>query len=384
MRSLGSPIEADIKKKFVFLSGPRQVGKTYLAKQIIEKMGGKYYNWDLSEDRQQIISKGFIHDKLVVLDELHKYDRWKNFIKGIYDTYHENLMVLVTGSARLDIYRKGEDSLLGRYFPHHLHPLTIGEIVSPGKISAPEEVLNHEPSSEKNAELESLMKLGGFPEPFYAGDEQTHNRWSMQRRELLVREDIRDLTNINLLSLIEHLMILLPQRVGSPLSTNSLKEDLQVAYNTVRSWLDTFERLFITFSIKPYVKKLNRSVHKEKKLYLWDWSQIKDDGARFENLVASHLWKAVSLWRDLGMGDFELWFLRDRNRREVDFCITKEMQPWLLIEAKLSETRASESLDYFSNFFNVPAVQLLKSSGVEKKSGGILVTSASKWLQRLP
>ena len=384
MRNIEIPIESDIRKKFVFLSGPRQVGKTYLAKQIVKKLGGKYYNWDLSEDRQQIISKGFIYDQLVVLDELHKYDRWKNFIKGIYDTQHENLMALVTGSARLDIYRKGGDSLMGRYFLHHLHPLTIGEIVSPGNIPTPEDVLRSESSTEKREEMENLMKWGGFPEPFYAGDEQTHNRWSLQRRELLVREDIRDLTNINLLSIIEHMMMLLPQRVGSPLSINSLKEDLQVAYNTVRSWLDTFEKLFITFSIKPYAKKMNRSVHKEKKMYLWDWSQIKDDGARFENFVASHLWKAVSLWRNLGMGDFELWFIKDRNRREVDFCITKEMKPWLLIEAKLSETVISESLNYFSRFFNVPAVQLLQRDGIEKKSGNILITSASRWLSKFP
>lgn len=378
------PIEADLQRKFVFLSGPRQVGKTHLSKQILKKLGGKYYNWDLSEDRQQILTKGFIYDKFVILDELHKYDRWKNFIKGIYDKYHEDLMALVTGSARLDIYHKGGDSLLGRYFLYHLHPLTMGEICSPHKITKPQEVLESGLPSEKREIFESLMKWGGFPEPFYTGTEKAHNRWSLQRRDILVKEDIRDLTNIHLLSLIEHLMLLLPSRIGAILSVNNLREDLQVAYNTVRSWLSTFERLFITFTLKPFSKRLSRVVHKERKLYLWDWSQIKDDGSRFENFVASHLWKAVQVWRDLGMGNFDLWFLRDRDRREVDFCITKDLEPWLLIETKLSETSVSESLDYFSNRLQTPAVQLVRTNGVEKKAGPTLIVSAARWLLKLP
>ncbi|MDZ4224373.1 MAG: DUF4143 domain-containing protein [bacterium] len=260
----------------------------------------------------------------------------------------------------------------------------MGEVHTPQQISKPDLVLNAEGFSENRELFENLVRWGGFPEPFYAANEETHNRWSLQRRELLVREDVRDLTNIQLLSLIEHLLILLPQRVGSVLSINSLKEDLQVAYNTVRGWLETLEKLFIVFTLKPFEKKLNRSVHKERKLYFWDWSQVKDEGARFENFVASHLWKAVQMWRDLGMGDFELWFLRDRSRRETDFCITKEGKPWLLVEAKLSETQVSESLHYFSNRLVVPAVQLVSTKGVEKRMGPIPVISADRWLLQLP
>lgn len=377
-------LEEDVQTKFVFLSGPRQVGKTHLAKQILKKWEGKDYNWDLAEDRQHILTKSFVKDRFVVFDELHKYDRWKNFIKGIYDKFHEVLKVLVTGSARLDIYRKGGDSLFGRYFLYHLHPFSMGEIQFANMIPGPQDLLEAKwPRAEREL-FENLMKWGGFPEPFYAGSEKTHHRWSIQRRDLLVREDIRDLTNIHLLSLIEHLMLLVPSRVGSVLSIHSLKEDLQVAYNTVRTWLDSLERLFIIFTLKPYSKRLGRSIHKERKLYLWDWSQIKDEGARFENLVASHLWKAVHIWRDLGMGDFELWFLRDRDRREVDFCITRDLNPWLLVETKLSETQISESLDYFSNRLNVPAVQLVQTKGVEKRVGPIPVVSADRWLLNLP
>jgi len=384
MRSLEPRIEEDLKEKFVFLSGPRQVGKTYLAQRLIEKIGGHYYNWDLAEDRQQILSKSFLQDEFVVFDELHKYDRWKGFLKGIYDKYHKSLKALVTGSARLDVYRKGGDSLLGRYFLFHLHPFSMGELTSPAKIQRPEDLLSEDSSASDPTLFENLMKWGGFPDPFYKGTEEFHTRWSLQRNELLVREDIRDLTNINLLSLIEHLLLLLPDRVGSILSINSLKEDLRVAYNTVLSWLQTLDYLYLIYILKPFTVSLSRAVHKERKMYLWDWSQVKDPGDRFENLVASHLWKAVQIWRDLGMGNFELSFLRDRDRREVDFLVVKDRKPWLLVEAKLSETQPVEALSYFANRFQIPAIQLTATKNVFKKIGLIRVLSADSWLLKLP
>lgn len=384
MRSLAAPIEEDLKRKFVFLTGPRQVGKTYLAQEILKKLKGSYYSWDLAEDRQAILTKGFIDDRTIVLDELHKYARWKNFIKGIYDKYHERLQVLVTGSARLDIYRRGGDSLMGRYFLHHLHPLTMGEISRPERIPEPEEARAISGLPGERALFEQLMRYGGFPEPFYVASDSAHNRWSLQRRELLVREEIRDLTNISLLSVVEHLFMLLPGRVGSVLSVNSLKEDLQVSYNTVRNWLDAFQKLYISFQLRTFAARLQRSIHKEQKLYLWDWSQVQDEGNRFENLVAGHLLKAVHTWRDLGRGDFELWFLRDRDRREVDFCITKSLEPWLLVETKLAETNLSESLDAFSNRLRTPAIQVVAATGINRKAGAIPIVSADRWLPQLP
>jgi hypothetical protein len=338
----------------------------------------------LAEDRQNILSKNFLQDPYVVLDELHKYDRWKSFIKGIYDKFHQDLKILVTGSARLDIYRKGGDSLIGRYFPFHLHPLTMGEILKPDATPSPPQALQI-PSDGGHPELlENLLKWGGFPEPFFKGNEEFHHRWSIQRNELLIREDIRELTQINLLSLLEHLLLLLPQRVGSVLSINSLKEDLQVAYNTVVSWLNAFENLYLVFILKPFTAKISRAIHKEKKLYLWDWSQVKDPGARFENLIAGHLWKAVQIWKDLGKGNFELFFLRDRDRREVDFLITLDRKPFLLVEAKLTDTQPHEALDYFANRFQVPAFQLIQTKGVAKQIGRIRILSADRWLSVLP
>lgn len=383
MRSLQPLIERDLGEKFVFLAGPRQVGKTHLSKETLKKTGGRYYNWDLAEDRSLILEKGFLQDRFVVLDELHKYQRWKNFIKGIYDKYHEGLKALITGSARLDIYRKGGGSLFGRYFLFHLHPFSVGEI-DHNTIPKPDILKTHDLPSPPRDLFETLFRWGGFPEPFFAASEERHMRWSLQRNEVLIREDLRDLTQINLLTLVEHLMLLLPARVGSVLSINGLKEDLQVAYNSVRSWLNSLERLYFIFMLQPYSRRINRSVHKEKKLYLWDWSQVKDEGDRFENFVASHLWKAVHLWRDLGVGNFELQFLRDRDRREVDFCILKDRLPWVLIEAKFSETRPHESLIYFSNLFRTPAVQLVAKKGVDQMREGVRVVSADRWLALLP
>lgn len=386
MRSLQPALEKDLLKKFVLLSGPRQVGKTHLAKTIIRAHKGAYYNWDLAEDRRQILEKGFLHDRWVVLDELHKYDRWKNFIKGVFDKFHENLKILVTGSARLDVYRRGGDSLTGRYFLLHLHPFTVGEVCRPRHIPSPEEVSTGQLSStQSHAEtFQSLLKLGGFPEPFLEGSESHHRRWSLQRQELLIQEEIRDLTQIQLLSLVEHLLLLLPKRVGSLLSLNSLREDLQVAYNTVASWIKTLERLFVIFKILPYSQNLSRSIHKEGKVYFWDWSQVNDPAARFENIVASHLFKAISLWRDLGFGNFELHFLRDRLQREIDFCVTKDHKPYFLLEAKLGESQVSPFLHYFSERLGVPAVQLVAQKGIAKKEGSVFVASADRWLAQLP
>ncbi|MBI4211760.1 MAG: ATP-binding protein [Deltaproteobacteria bacterium] len=386
MRNIIPYLERDLQKKMVFVTGPRQVGKTTVAQQLLKKLGGHYYTWDSAEDRERILTKSFLHDKRVVLDELHKYDRWKNFLKGTYDKFHEQLQIFVTGSARMDVYRRGGDSLFGRYFLFHLHPLTLGELMYPHDINRPEHILtaSHQDDSATHEAFAQLTKFGGFPEPFFSASEEVHARWSIQRRELLVREDVRDLTNISLLSLVEHLLLLLPSRVGSPLSINALKEDLQVAYNTVRQWLDVFENLYITFTLKPYTTKISRSIHKEKKMYLWDWSQIKDDGARFENLTASHLFKAVTLWRDLGYGDFDLTFIRDRDRREVDFCITKDQKPWLLIEAKLSEIRPDETLASFADRFDVPALQVVSRHGVSKQTGRVRVVSASSFFTLLP
>lgn len=384
MRSFLTPLLGDLQKKFVLLSGPRQVGKTHLANEVLTQTGGHYYNWDEAGDREQILRKGFLHDGVVVLDELHKYERWKGFLKGIYDKYHANLKILVTGSARLDIYQKGGDSLLGRYYHFHLHPLTVGEVTRPDTIPLPPPWANAGGGPSHSQIFTKLMQFGGFPEPYFAASEQEHRRWSLLRREILVREDIRDLSNIQHLNLVEHLLLLLPERVGGILSINSLKEELRVAYNTVALWIGVLERLYIAYTIAPYTRSLARSIQKERKVYLWDWSQVTDKGARFENMVAGHLLKAVQYWRDLGHGDYALFFLRDRDKREVDFCITCNRKPVAIIEAKWADTRPADSLLYFADRLRVPAIQLVAESGICHQSGTVNVISADQWLAQLP
>lgn len=380
-RNLESSILKDLESKFVFLCGPRQVGKTTLAQKIIQQKKGKYYLYDDSDDRRQILKKEYVHKTWVCLDEFHKFSRWKNHLKGVYDKYHENLHLILTGSARLDVYQKSGDSLFGRYYLHHLHPLTVGELTTKEMPSLPDSLLTVRDTA---SDLLPLLHFGGFPEPFYKQSEAELRRWHNARRQLLVKEDLRELTHIQLLDLVEQLMLVLPERVGSLFSFNSLAEDIQVSPPTILQWMKVFERLFLVFKVTPYSKRIIRSLKKQPKYFLYDWSEVKNEGARFENFVASHLWKATQVWTDLGLANLSLHFVKDRDRREVDFLITKDQQPWCLVECKVAETSPTENLKYFSNRLNIPGIQVILKKGIAKQEGNILVVSANKWLTLFP
>lgn len=381
-RNLEDPLVKDLAKKFVFLTGPRQVGKTTLAKQIIAKKKGRYLLYDDDDDRRIILEKGYRSSAWVCLDEFHKFPRWKAHLKGVFDKYHPTLHCLLTGSARLDVFQKSGDSLFGRYYLHHLHPLSGGELhaarIPVWKDSPPLEP--HEPIGH----IPELLRFGGFPEPFGLQSDQEHRRWSNMRRQLLVREDLREITQVHLIGLMEQLMLVLPQRIGSLFSERSLAEDIRVSPPTIRQWMDIFQRLFMVFKITPYSRRIIRSLQRQPKYYFVDWSQIPDEGHRFENLVASHLWKAVQIWTDLGEANLDLHYIRDRDRREVDFLITRERQPWLLVECKRSETEASDGLKYFCRRLGVPGLQVVLKENVAKKDGSILLVSANRWLAHLP
>ncbi|MFH1018945.1 MAG: AAA family ATPase [Pseudomonadota bacterium] len=379
-RNIEPWIQEDLNRRFVFISGPRQVGKTVTARRFIEDRGGKYYNWDSSEDRAAILKKAFLHDSYALLDEVHKYERWQNLIKGVFDKHHASLKLVVTGSSKLDLFRKGGDSLFGRYHHIPLHPFTAGELLNQ-PAAKPEIRLEPGPKCEG---YDGLFRFGGFPEPLLRGSEDAHRRWLIERRERLIQEDVRSMTAIKLLGLLEHLMVLLPDRVGAPLSLNSLSRDLEVGFNTVKAWIESFDRLYISYRLAPYSSRITRSLKKETKLDLWDWSEIENEASRYENMVAGHLWKAVKYWRSRGYGDFHLWYLRDRDRREVDFCITLRQRPWLLIEAKLSEDVPTEPLRYFANKLSIPAIQLVHRKGVFRKTGPVVTLSADSWLTYLP
>ena len=298
-RYLATPVAAALAKKMVFVGGPRQVGKTTLALALLGKNADErhpaYLNWDHPgvppRIRRAELPAG---EPLLLFDEIHKYARWRNLLKGIYDTERSRRRILVTGSARLDYYRKGGDSLAGRYRYFRLHPFSIGEL--------------HRPP--RRADLDALLRFGGFPEPLFAQDAVEHRIWQRDRLSRVVREDLRDLEHIRDISLVEHLVELLPDKVGSPLSVRSLREDLQVDHKTAERWLQALENMYVCFRVSPYGPPRVRAVKKERKLYLWDWSAVAERGPRFENLVASHLLKYCH-WQEDTLGHaMDLRFLR--------------------------------------------------------------------------
>lgn len=218
----------------------------------------------------------------------------------------------------------------------------------------------------------------------FAARETNLRRWRRSRRDLVLREDLRDLTRIRELGLVDHLVELLPERVGSLLSVNALREDLGVAFATAKSWLETLARLYFLFELRPFAGRLARTLRREAKVYLFDPSAIEDSGARFENVVALHLLKLVDAWNDLGHGDFTLGFVRDKEQREVDFLIADRRQPLLLVEAKLTDSRPSPALRYFRDRLRPRlAVQVVRASVAPWRDGDLCVLPADRTLALL-
>lgn len=329
-------------RQMVFLSGPRQVGKTTVSLQSTSEKISHYFNWD-NENHRALIIQGpeavaektnlnVLQKELPVLifDEIHKYRYWKRFLKGFFDTYEKKCHVLITGSARLDIYKRGGDSLMGRYFRYRLHPLSIREIIDSNlpttEIQPPKEI--------SQEDLEALFKYSGFPEPYLKRSQVFFNHWKKLRIEQLFREDIRDLSQIQETSQIQLLADILQEEASHALNYSSLAAKIKVSDPTLRRWIELLKNLYFCFTIQPWSKNISRSLIKEPKIYLWNWAWIENTGAKLENFTASHLYKAVQFWTDSGFGDYELHYLRDKDKREVDFLVTKNKKPWFLVEAK--------------------------------------------------
>jgi predicted AAA+ superfamily ATPase len=348
-RQLQASLQADLAKKMVWLVGPRQSGKTTLARSLAMPTPQRYYNWDIDSDRRLLLASELDPDaRLWILDEVHKFRTWRNWLKGLYDAHHANHAILVTGSARLDLYGRGGDSLQGRYYLHHLHPLTLSEACG---VLQP----SHDPWGEMPAAdsaglqdgLVALMRLGGFPEPFASASEREASRWRLSYGARLVREDVRDLEAVQDLARLELLYDRLGQVVGSPLSINALREDLEVAFATVKKWLAIFERLYATIQLPPYGPARIKAVKKESKLYLWDWARVDDEAARFENLVAIHLMAYVHWLADVHGIKAELRYFRTPKGQEVDFILLKDRKPWVAVEVKLDDRPLDPNLKYF-------------------------------------
>lgn len=366
-RSLAPFVEQDLRDKMVFLGGPRQVGKTTLAKAIRGGSRG-YLNWDVVEDRARILARRLPPGDLWIFDELHKFRGWRNYLKGVYDGRPKKQRILVTGSARLDWYRFGGDSLQGRYHYLRLHPISLDEL--PG---SPTE------------SLAALMKLGGFPEPLFKGSERHARRWSLEHRSRLIREEVASLENLSDLGRLELLMASLPERVGSPLSINSLREDLGVSHPTVARWLDAFERVYAIFRLPPFGAPRLRAVKKEQKHYHFDWTVVADPAARFENLVACHLLKWVHFQRDVEGRDLELRYFRDIDGREVDFVVVDGKKPIWAVECKVSARGADRGIAYLKNKF--PALEAwqisLEGASPAQTATGIQLVAATEFLSGL-
>jgi len=336
--------------QIAFVLGPRQVGKTTTCRAYRKKH--IYVNWDNEDDRLLILQGprallnkiGFTEKSVIVFDEIHKYHEWKNFIKGFYDSYAKsNFKVIITGSACFDTYRKGADSLMGRFFLYRMHPITCAEL---GNKSFPENEIR-KPRKISDKEFETLIKYGGFPEPYMKSNIRFFNKWKSLRKHLLFREDIRDLTKIHEINQVEVLADLIQMQVPQLCNYSSFAKKIRASENSIREWISVLESLYYCFRIRPWSKNISKSLLKEPKIYLWDWSNIQDEAAKYENLIASHLLKAVHWWQDNGFGDYSLYYLRTKEKREVDFLVTKNGKPWFLAEAKLSDEKLSKNLFYF-------------------------------------
>ena len=339
-RYLQKQIAMDLKQKMVFLGGPRQVGKTTLAETFGSKKS--YLNWDDIDDREKILKRELPATDIWIFDELHKYKLWRGYLKGLYDKNRKTNKILVTGSARLDVYRYGGDSLQGRYHYLRLHPLSLDELGS----------FNQET-------LKSLFELGGFPEPFLNGSKTNAQRWSREYRHRILNDDISSVEVIQDLGAAESLLLRLPELVSAPLSINSLREDIAGDHKTIARWIQIFERFYAIFRISPFGSSKIKAVKKEQKHYHFDWTLVKNEGARFENMIACHLLKQVHFLEDSIGVDLELRFYKDRDKREADFVITLDQKPLVFIECKFSDQEISKTLRYLRKKFpEVPSYQL--------------------------
>lgn len=371
-RYLYNPIKRDLAKKMVIVTGPRQVGKTWLAKELMKEFrNAQYLNYDNFADARIISKQTWSLDAdLLILDEVHKMKGWKRFVKGIYDTRPAGQSILITGSARLDTFRQSGESLAGRYFSYRLHPLSVREVRD---TVPPREALM------------LLNRLGGFPEPFLSGSNAEAARWRNQYYTDLIREDILEFSRIHEIKAIRLLVELLRERVGSPLSYTSIAEDLQIAPNTVRKYVDILESLCIIFLVRPFHSNIARAILKEPKAYFFDSGYVRgDEGLRLENTCAVCLLKHVQYLQDTAGQDISLRYIRTRDGREVDFALSTEDRITTLIEVKLAESSPSPPLRYFHERTpDAASFQLVQNVRQEEHINGVSVVSAGPWLSML-
>ncbi len=398
----------DYKDKMRFIAGPRQSGKTTLALDFLKDLNQKqlYFNWDRREVKERYYKNAYFYNdevfkirnkkkKWICFDEIHKMPKWKNILKDIYDTERGKIKFIITGSARLDLFRKSGDSLTGRYYLFHLFPLSLSELLNKKRKkiflknfnSKSENFIENVLSSPSYFydDMDRLIRYSGFPEPLLESKDSILNMWRNNYLDTVIKEDLRELSAIKNLENTARLVAILPGRIGSPLSINSLINDIQTSYPAIKNYLYILELGYLIFKISPYSKRIVKSVTKEQKYYLFDWTRITDQAVRFENYIAFELYNFVTFLKDHGYGNFELYYIRNRNGEETDFLITLNNNPWILFEVKLNkENVAPHNIRHSRCLGNIPLVQLIHKNKVTKKTGkNIFVVSASRFLANI-
>lgn len=362
----------DLATKVVLLMGPRQSGKTTLSKDLISSYD--YLNYDSSDDRVVLREKSWDRKKdLVIFDEIHKMNNWKQWIKGVYDTEGIPPQMLVTGSARLDVHRKVGDSLAGRYFQYRLHPLDMKELSTISDLNLDDL-------------FEQLSTCSGFPEPFIKNSKTFYRRWKKTHTDIILRQDLLDTQSVKDIKAIEILVDLLKKRVGSSISYANLARDIEVDPNTVKRYLQILENLYVVFKVTPYSKNIARSLLKEPKYYFYDYAHIdNDEGAKLENIVASALIKELDYIEDIHGYSTKLYYLRTKEGKELDFLVLIDNKPTYLIEVKQSDDTPAKSFHHFSSFLEGGyKIQLVKNLSREKTfPSGLEIRTLIPWLANL-
>jgi predicted AAA+ superfamily ATPase len=369
-RYLIDTIKNDLADKIILITGPRQSGKTTLSKMLADDFD--YLNFDNPEHRLDLMDRSWDRKKsLIIFDELHKLKKWKAWIKGVYDTEGIPPALVVTGSAKLDTYKKVGDSLAGRFFQFRLHPLDLKELVAYGG------------AVNIRKALDLLLEIGGFPEPYLKGNVRFYKRWRRSHLDIILRQDLIDLENVRQISVLETLVQLLRRRVGSPVSYSSLARDLEVSDKTIKRWLTVLENMYVIFRVTPYHRNIARALLKSPKFYFYDTGQVLgDEGVRLENVTACALIKEIQFREDCFGDELQLHYLRTKDGREIDFFVTEEGEGKMMLEVKGADFNRSRNFSLFEQYFpETGKVQIVKELKKEKTSpDGTEIRQAHSWL----
>lgn len=373
-RYLDARVRADLKKKMVILTGPRQVGKTTLSRQLLgEFQDAQYFNYDVPEHRAVLENRTWNKKStLLVFDEIHKMSRWKPWLKGVFDGRADGQSLLVTGSARMDTFQQAGESLAGRYYKLRLHPISVREWCEQTG-AAPEVALAH------------LLQRGGFPEPCLAETEQEAARWRTEYFSDLVREDVLEFSRLQEITTMRLFAELLRSRVGSPLSLASMGRDLAISPGTLKKYLEILEALFIVFTVRPWHRNIARATLQAPKVYFYDTGLVKgDEGVRFENFMACSLLKHIEWQQDALGKEAGLHYIRTKDGAEVDFALSEGDTLSDLVECKLSDAKPHRALLRFAGEWpHARASQVLRGLSHAMDVGPLHIREAAGWLMEL-